>query len=183
MDEFRQFDHRFLLWSYGYSGSQPCFLVRFLTLSWFLFHRVYGNNFNLVGILAGRKFRYKIVTMIDVSVIHSEEQLQDNLCKIKVLQVLRPVLLTFLVLSLFLEILFYWNPSWQIEMYVYDIILIANIFNWVNCISMYLLGRMIIFLPIWWLSTAPLKVSRYSSSDSWDNKRMINGNTRIYKRN
>lgn len=28
--------------------------------------------------------------MIGVSVIHSEEQLQDNLCKIKMLQVLRP---------------------------------------------------------------------------------------------
>lgn len=97
MDEFRQFDHRFLLRSYGYSGSQPCFLVRFLTLSWFLFHRVYGNNFNLVGILAGRKFRYKIVTMIDVSVIHSEEQLQDNLCKIKVLQTGSPDISRFIV--------------------------------------------------------------------------------------
>lgn len=72
--------------------------------------------------------------MIGVSVIHSEEQLQDNLCKIKILQVLRPVLVTFLVLSWFLEILFYWNLSWQIQIYVYDIILIANIFNWVNCI-------------------------------------------------
>lgn len=74
MGEFRQFGRRFLFWSYGYSGSQPCFLLRLLTLSWFLFHRVYGNNFNLVGILAGRKFIYKTLTMIGVSVIHSEEE-------------------------------------------------------------------------------------------------------------